>query len=91
MRLKIKVKENGRWHYYYDIGLRSENPQLSKYVYDKGVLRPRFLEDFIEKYGRENVVILSWGKYWRKRRQIANLIRGWDNENSSCLPEKTLG
>ena len=74
LRLKIKVNENGKWKYYYDVGLRAENPQLSKYIYDKGVKRPRFLEDFIERYGVENVIIVSWGKYWRRRYEIMKML-----------------
>ena len=74
LRLKIRVNENGRIRYYYDIGLRG-NSKLSKRVYDRGVYRPRYLEDFIEAYGAENVQILSFGKYWKIRDKILALLQ----------------
>lgn len=74
LRLKIKVNEYGRTRYYYDIGLRGDS-KLSKWVDDCGRRRPRYLEDFIEVYGAENVQILSWGKYRRMKDKILEVIQ----------------
>ena len=73
LRLKIKVVENGQVRYYYDVGLRGCS-NLSKWVDDCGRRRPRYLEDFIEVYGINNVQILSWGKYWRRKEQILSMM-----------------
>lgn len=70
MRLKIFVIPEGK--YYYDIGLREGNNILSKEIDG----HPRFLEDFLEKYGKENILIIDYGKLRHKKDYIDSLIRG---------------
>ena len=78
LRLKIKVNEYGKIRYYYDIGLRGKS-KLSKWVDDCGRKRPRYLEDFIEIYGADNVQILSWGKCWRMKDKILSVMNNEEN------------
>lgn len=59
LRMQLLVKGK----HYYDVGLRGRmgNDKLSKTNWRFGEECPRFLEDFIEKYGKKNVEILSFG------------------------------
>ena len=59
IRLMIYVKTLKE--YYYDVGLRKGNEQLSKthWVYGRKV--PRYLEDWIERYGANSIVIKEYG------------------------------
>lgn len=73
MRLKIKVliwdDENERivkTLFRYDIGIRAiddKQNRLSGYIKKLGKKEPRFLEDWIEDFGRDNVKVVDWGKY----------------------------
>ena len=69
MRLKIFVVPEGK--FYYDIGLREGCNILSKTIDG----HPRFLEDFIEEYGKENVIVLDYGKLKHKKPYIDSLFR----------------
>ena len=69
MRLTIRV--NGR--IYYDIGLR-RNSNLSEKVYISGGYRPRYLEDFIKFYGKEDIEIVSYGKLKSEKEYIDRLL-----------------
>jgi len=73
MRLVIKVlvwnekrEKVIKTIYRYDVGIRAIEDKynvLSKSVVYQGKQEPRFLEDWIEKFGRENVYIVSYGDY----------------------------
>lgn len=47
--------------FYYDIGLRKDDTKLSKTQELFGEMCPRFLEDFIEKYGKKKIKVLDYG------------------------------
>lgn len=73
MRLKIKViiwdedeERIIKTLFRYDIGVRAIDDRfnrLDKYIKRLGKDEPRFLEDWIEEFGRDNVKVISWGKY----------------------------
>ena len=69
LRLKIFVIPEGK--FYYDIGLREGDAILSKFIDG----HPRFLEDFIDVYGKENVVVIDYGKLKHKKAYIDSLFR----------------
>jgi len=71
MRLEIVAK--GR--FYYDIGLRKRNNNLSKYVRRFDGRSPRYLEDFIEVYGKSNVRVLDYGTLIHEKEYIINLLK----------------
>jgi len=71
IRLEIKVKDK----FYYDIGLRKGNNILSK-VHDRGgKMTCRFLEDFIDKVGAEQIRILAYGDCRMDVEYIQGLLR----------------
>lgn len=61
MRITIFVKPIEE--FYYDVGLRHRdgNDNLKNTMYRWGKPAPRFLEDFIEMYGAENIDIVEEG------------------------------
>lgn len=66
-RMEIRLIIKAGDHFYYDIGVRCiEDPHnvLSKINNHKqfGEHHPRYLEDFIEFYGKKNVEVMSYGK-----------------------------
>ena len=69
-RLCIVVKGT----YYYDIGLRKGNRILSKTSHQFGSDCPRYLEDFIEKYGKKDVVIKGYGTLLSEKEYIDSLL-----------------
>lgn len=65
LRLTVEVSNGAKTLYFYDKGLKmAEDPQnkLSSHV-EFARIEPRFLEDIIADYGRENIKIREWGKY----------------------------
>ena len=73
LRLTIEVTSTQQW--FSDIGLRKDgNEMLSKYIKQGGILQPRFLEDFIEKYGKENIRIANYGKFSHRQQEIDEYI-----------------
>ena len=58
LRLMIKVNDK----FYYDIGLRRDNKNLSRTFTTMGEEHPRFLEDFIRVYGSKKIQIIDYGK-----------------------------
>ena len=61
--------------FYYDIGLRKHgNQMLPKTFTTMGEKHPRFLEDFIEKYGRKNVKIVDYGKLHYEKEYIDKIL-----------------
>ena len=73
MRLTIFVKGKG---FYYDVGLRNinGNQKLSKIVWRAGEKQPRFLEDFIEKYGKDKINIISYGSLKKHIKYIREIL-----------------
>ena len=71
--LRIQLQINNK--FYYDIGLRKDNYQLSKTVMKFGEKQPRFLEDFIEKYGKNKIKILDYGKLIDDKKYIDNILK----------------
>ena len=69
-RLHILVKGK----HFYDIGLRKGNNILSKRVYRYGLLYPRYLEDFIEIYGKNKIKIIGYGKLEYEKEYINELL-----------------
>ena len=69
MRLHIRV---GNEHYY-DIGLRNkaEDSELTQRF---GEWQPKYLEDFINRYGKKRIEILSYGDLIEKRNDIDKLL-----------------
>lgn len=66
------MKTTGK--HYYDIGLRKEDNNLSKTRVTFGERHPRFLEDFIDKFGKQNVVVRSLGKLHEDATYIIKLF-----------------
>jgi hypothetical protein len=69
MRLTIRVKGK----FYYDIGLRGSST-LSKKHRVFGEMQPRYLEDFIEKYGKKNIKIISYGDLNNRKDDIKRIM-----------------
>jgi hypothetical protein len=69
MRLIIKADKQ----YFYDIGLRNKS-KLSKFTSSFGEYHPRYLEDFIERYGKHNIKIVSFGKLKEEKDTILKLF-----------------
>ncbi len=61
--------------FYYDIGLRKGDKKLSKMSHQLGHDCPRYLEDFIDVYGANNIKILTYGKLWEEKDYINNLFK----------------
>ena len=60
--------------FYYDIGLRKGNNILSKTSHQFGEDCPRYLEDFIERYGKNNIKLKSYGKLIDDEEYINSLL-----------------
>ena len=71
-RLHIFIKTTGK--HYYDIGLRKGNEYLSHIRETFGETHPRFLEDFIDKFGKQNVIVRSLGKLHEDADYIISLF-----------------
>ena len=77
LRMTVYIKATHQW--FSDIGLRKDgNEMLSKYIKQGGTLQPRFLEDFIEKYGKDNVIIKNYGKFYTRENEIKEYINNID-------------
>lgn len=71
LRLHIKVGNK----YYYDIGLRRDNIKLPKTQWQFGEKCPRYLEDFINKYGKSKIRIIEYGKLLEDKLYIDGLLK----------------
>ena len=60
--------------FYYDIGLRDGDTILPKIVRTFNEDHPRFLEDFIEFYGKGKIRIISYGDLKDRQEEIDNLL-----------------
>ena len=60
--------------FYYDIGLRKGDKILSKTQIQMGHVCPRFLEDFIEKYGVNNIRIIDYGCLSNEKKYIDDIL-----------------
>ena len=72
MRTRLCLMVNDK--FYYDIGLRKGDRLLSKFVYRFSEKQPRFLEDFIEVFGKANVNIIGYGSLVKEKDYIDILI-----------------
>ena len=70
MRMTIKVGKK----YYYDIGLRGNYNNTDKITRSFGEDHPKFLEDFIEFYGKHKIRIISYGSMLKKRDFIDKML-----------------
>jgi hypothetical protein len=59
LRLKIYIKNLKE--YYYDVGLRKNNIKLPDRHWQYGRKVPRFLEDWIEEVGKNNIEVHELG------------------------------
>jgi hypothetical protein len=71
MRLQLRVNNK----FYYDIGLRKGLPYLSKTHEQFGIKCPRFLEDFIEEYGKNNIKVIAYGSLKNEKDYINGLLK----------------
>lgn len=74
MRLVIRVKEGRDFYYSYDVGLRRTDNHSSKTIERHGEKQPRYFEDFIERYGKDNIQIISYGKLNNETDYINKLL-----------------
>lgn len=70
MRMTIRVENK----FFYDIGLRSKYDNTSKITRTFNEDHPKYLQDFIEFYGKENVHIISYGDLKNKREEIKEMF-----------------
>jgi len=70
MRLVIEIKGK----FYYDIGLRGRDTISPKTIERCNDIEPRFLEDFIDKYGKDKINIISYGTYSDEIESINQLL-----------------
>lgn len=74
MRLVLSIKKGRDLYYSYDVGLRRNDNHSSKTIERHGEIQPRYLEDFIDKYGKNNIKIVSYGKLYDETDYINKLI-----------------
>ena len=67
------IRVNG--NFYYDVGLRRGNDILSKYHIMFSERQPRYLEDFIEINGKNNVKIISYGSLLNESDYIDGILK----------------
>ena len=70
MRLHLRVINKN----YYDIGLRKGNEILSKTTERFGETQPRYLEDFIEAYGKGKIVVIDYGSLFYEKEYIDGIL-----------------
>ena len=71
LRIELMIKNK----FYYDIGLRKEDRILSKTQVQMGHKCPRYLEDFIKRYGKSEIVIIDYGCLIGEKKYIDNLLK----------------
>jgi len=61
--------------FFYDVGLRRNdtNSPKTKIMFQEEC--PRFLEDYIEKYGKKNINIIDYGKLIEEKKHIKELLK----------------
>jgi len=69
MRLHIRINNNN----YYDIGLRN-GCKTDKLTRRFGEYQPKYLEDFIEKYNKKKINIISYGDLFSEKEAIDKLL-----------------
>jgi len=69
MRLHIRVNDID----YYDIGLRG-GCTTDEYTMRFGELQPKYLEDFIKRYGQKRIRIITYGSLINKRDEIDKML-----------------
>ena len=70
MRMTIKIESK----YYYDIGLRGNDYYTSKFTRTFGEDHPKYLEDFIEFYGKKKIRIISYGSLKENKKMIDKML-----------------
>lgn len=68
--MTIKVRNK----YYYDIGIRGKDTYSSKITRSFGEDHPKYLDDFIELDGKDNITIISYGDLKHKKHLIDKML-----------------